>query len=478
MFHCKPGRRTSQETRLTIPEAARLIDLHANPGFYHGVAWSAHEFRSLVHLNLSQCGIDILSNRIFQSMSNLRVLDLSGNAISSIPSFVFASQRHLVELRLLGNSHVLSIEERGFTGLSSAFKHLDLSDLQIGRIQPNAFSSLKLQVLDLSSSTIQSFEHHAFQDLDVKKLYLNGTDIILFSKDIFKGIANIGYQFSDAYKFCCIAPTYLPEENCFPQKKLFSSCSDVIGNDVMRPIMWLIALIGLLANGSSFIYNMRFDKSHFERGFPIFVTNLNSSDFIMGVSMLIIVSSDAAFRGSYIFTDDTWRSGFLCTCARVLSSLSCQSSMVFLGIIAFDRILVIKYPDGQNHLTRTSALLIVGVIWSLNTVSALAPFLPFNGPGKPVASPTSVCLSTIMSTYSSGPYFLSVVVFLTGFLMTSTLVVYGAVISQHEMTSLRRALSGKVVSRTDDLKISRNLLLLELLNMIVWFPVVVLGKIS
>ena len=460
-----------------LPEAARLIDLHSNPGFYHGVAWTTHEFRSLIHLNLSHCDIDMLSNRIFQSMHNLRVLDLSGNVISLIPSLVFISQIHLVDWRLQGNSRVISIEERGFTGLSVEFKHLDLSGLQIGRIHPNAFSSLKLDVLDLSSSTIQNFEHHAFQDLDVKILYLNGTDIRIFSRDMFKGIINIGYQFSDAYKFCCIAPTYLPEKNCFPQKKLFSSCSDVIGNDVMRPLMWLIALIGLLANGSSFIYKMRFDRAHFERGFPIFVTNLNTSDFIMGVSILIIVGGDAAFRGSYIFTDDTWRSGFLCTCARVLSTLSCQSSMVFLGIIAFDRILVIKYPDGQIRLSRKTALLIVGLVWSVNAVTALVPFISFGGPGKSEVSPTSVCLSTVLSTYLSGFDYLSVVVFMASFLMTFSLVAYGVVKSQKEMARLRRALSGKAVGRTDDLKISRNLLLLELLNITVWFPVVILGSV-
>ena len=475
MIYCKPVRRTAHGTRLKLPDAARQIDLHSNPGYYHGVERASHAFRSLIHLNLSQCEITSLSNSMLDSMNNLRVLDLSGNEISSIPSLIFKSQIHLVELNVQGNSRVLSIEENGFSGLSAAFKHLDLSDLQIGSVQQNAFSSLKLHVLDLSSSTIQSFNHYAFQGLDVMTLYLNGTEITWFSGDMFKGIINVDYQFSDAYKFCCIAPTYLPEENCFPQKKLFSSCSDVIGNDVMRSLMWLIALIGLLANGSSFVYHMRFDRAHFVRGFPIFVTNLNVSDFIMGVSILIIVSGDTALRGSYIFTEDTWRSGFLCQSVRILSTLSCQSSMAFLGIIAFDRILVIKYPNGNVRLSRRSALLIISTVWALTAATALIPFLGFD---QTEPSPTSVCLSTVLSTYSSEFYLLSVVLFMASFLITFILVTYGVIISQNDMTNLRRALAGKEVSRTNDLKISRNLLLLELLNVIVWSPVVILGKDS
>ena len=475
MVYCKTDRRPAHGTDIKLQDAARQIDLHSNPGYFRRVEWASHAFRSLIHLNLSQCEITSLSNSMLESMNNLRVLDLSENEISSIPSLIFKSQIYLVELNLQGNSRVLSIEENGFLGLSAAFKHLDLSDLQIGSVQQNAFSSLKLHVLDLSSSTIQSFDHYAFQGLDVMIMYLNGTKVTWFSKDMFKGIINVGYQFSDAYKFCCIAPTYLPEENCFPQKKLFSSCSDVIGNDVVRPLMWLIALIGLLANGSSFVYHIRFDRAHFARGFPIFATNLSVSDFIMGVSILIIVSGDAALRGSIVFTEDTWRSGFLCQSVRVLSTLSCQSSLAFLGIIAFDRILVIKYPNGKVCLSRRSALFIISTVWALTVVSALIPFL---ASGQTEPSPTSVCLSTVLSTYSSEFYLLSVVLFMASFLITFILVTYGVIISQYDMTNLRRALAGKEVSRTNDLKISRNLLLLELLNVIVWSPVVILGKDS
>ena len=476
--YCQPDRRARNRSLLSVPDAARQIDIHSNPDFYKGVDWATYTFRSLIHLNLSRCEVTVLLDSIFENTNNLRVLDLSYNKISTIPSFIFKSQNYLTELRLQGNSYVLSIEAQGFAGLSSAFKRLDLSGLQIGNVDQNAFSSLYLDILDISSSTVRTFAEHAFQGLDVKTLYLNGTQISWFSRDMFKGIVNVGYQFSDAYKFCCIAPTYLPEENCFPQKKLFSSCSDLIGNGVMRPLLWLIALIGLLCNGSTFIYRIRFDRAQLERGFSIFITNLAVSDFIMGVSVLNIVSVDAAVRGSYIFTDDTWRSSFLCKFIRVLSTLSCQASVTFLGFIAFDRLLVIKYPYGQIRLTRRSALVIITLVWLFTILFALFPFLGFGNSGESAPSPTSVCLSTVLSTHVPASYIVSVVLFIAIFFMTFCMVGYGVIFSQREMTLLRRALAGKEVSRTNDLKISRNLLLLGLLNVIIWCPVVVLGKDS
>ena len=479
---------TSGSNNSTIlPSASRVIDISSNLDFFHSINWELQSLHFLAHLNLSHCNISDIPTSLFQHMYNLQSLDLSYNRISVLSSLVFRDLHYLRLIRLDGNLEVISFESDALVGLLS-LKVLDLQSLLIGNIPENSFSSLNLEVLDFSSSKIERIEGMAFQGMSVEKFFLSGSEIHWFSNDMFKGIDSIGLLVTDAYKFCCIKPTYLPSTNCFPQKEIFSSCSDLIGNEVMRPLMWVVCLVGLISNISTFIYRVYFAlhvpgtrfkltlRVNLKRVFGLCVANLAISDLLTCLSLLIILSYDSLIRGSYSFADEYWRSSVWCQFARVLSTVSCQISVALLCIISVDRLLVIKYPYGQVRLQPKLTVYFLALLWLITTLFAAFPVVDKAFSGKDFSSKTSICLPSVLSIDAPPSWTPSVAFIIVGCILLLFTVAYGVYISQKEMTSLRKALAGKIVSRTNDLKISRNLMLLEIINILLYLPIGITGN--
>lgn len=468
---------TDGDNSLLLPTATRMLKISSNPDFFLSLNWKLQRLYYLTHLNMSQCNIINISLNLFQYMYNLQLVDLSFNRISVLPSFVFKNQKYLRLLRLEGNSEVISFEPHAWFGLLS-MRHLNLQSLQLGYISEYAFAELHLEALDLSSSTIKKIEGGAFREMTVEKVLLTGSEINWFSDDMFKGIVHIGLLFTDAYKFCCIKPTFLPSRNCFPQKEIFSSCLDLIGNEIMRPLMWIVCLGGLLGNISTFIYRIYATRVNSKRVFGIFIANLAFSDILACLNLLFILIYDSLVRGTYSFVDEYWRSSSWCKFSRVLSTVSCQVTITLLCLLSFDRLLVIKYPYGQVRLQPKPTAIILTLVWFIAGLFALLPFLVNASSGKTFSSKTSICLASVLSADAPPTWMPSVIVFSTGLISIFCLMAYGVYASQRKLNSLKKALAGKIVSRTNDLKISRNLVLLELINLLLYAPVGITGKIS
>jgi hypothetical protein len=228
-------------------------------------------------------------------MNNLHVLDLSKNTIKTLYKNTFSALRFLKELYMHGNSKLTRIEPDAFKGLLQ-ISFLNLSGSKLKIISSRSFTGLNLDTLDLSSNDLEAIENKAFSELSVVKLNFMNNEIEAFNIDVFTGIRNVRILMTSAYKFCCVRPSYVLEENCFPSKDEFSSCEDLMRLSALQTMLWLIGLSALFGNILSVIYRLKYDTERLKLGFGIFVTNLAVADLFMGVYLVMIAVADAVYR--------------------------------------------------------------------------------------------------------------------------------------------------------------------------------------
>ena len=429
---------------------------------------------------------------MFLSLKNLLVLDLSYNHIETIPAYMFENQRKLQSLFLVGNLGILSILPDAFSDLPS-IRYIEISDQTIELISQQSFFSLALEKIDISRNVIKSLEDGAFDNSLISHIYLNNSKIISFGPGMFQGVMNLTQIISSAYKFCCLRPSYLPEKSCYPYRDEFSSCADLMRNELLRSLIWIISLFSILGNAASLIYRILYDRDRLKLGYGIFVSNLAFSDFLMGIYLLIIAIADVALRGVYIENDQRWRSSVWCTLAGIISAFSSEASVFFICLITVDRFFVIKYPFGQIRFTTGKAKTASVIAWVLALVLAILPvaILPYFK-GEFYAK-NGVCLALPLTRNKSSGWEYSVSLFIGFNFFTFTLIAFGQYLVFKEVKSTRKGLIVKqpkqdkradskkdantaIKGRSSDLQVARNLLLVAGTDFLCWFPIGILGK--
>ena len=452
-----------------------MLDVSQNPGALSYLSFATNHVEYLIHLNLSACEIRNLSIYPLVYMRNLIVLDLSFNYLEIIESNAFIEQGRLTTLVLHDNLNILSIEPSAFVGLAS-MDSLTLTNLQIDRLQMSSFASLSLDRLELSHTVIQRIESNAFDQLSTDELYMNATEIISFSSDMFKGFVHVNLLVTDDFKFCCIRPYFLAEDKCFPHKDEFSSCSDLLRNAVLRSLIWIIGVFALTGNSLSLFYRMLFDRERLKLGYGMFVSNLAISDFLMGVYLIIIASADMFYRGEYNLYDKSWRHSTLCQFAGILASLSSEGSVMFIGLITIDRILVIKFPLGDFRITEIPAKILTSIAWVVSITISIIPVVFTSYFKDQFYSKSGVCLALPLTRQRPPGWMYSVCLFIGFNFITIILCIFGQWMIYYEIVSSKRTLAKSALSRANDLKIARNLLTVAATDFLCWFPIGILGK--
>ena len=140
-----------------------------------------HPFRNfLTMLCLIQCGLRRLQFDMFKDLSKLAVLDLSRNAITSLPSNIFAPLTHLVELSIAHNKlKVISGELlwplRYLTQLNIGFNsHVNVTlgeeFLNMTRLKQIVLSGNKLS--SLNNNTFRNLRHSPIVEVDMSTCFL------------------------------------------------------------------------------------------------------------------------------------------------------------------------------------------------------------------------------------------------------------------------------------------------------------------
>lgn len=477
-YECELNRKPASfvNQSFALSSITRTLDISSNHDMFLYLNLERQDLGFLTHLNLSTCDITDLTTATFLSMKRLKVLDLSFNKIRHLKTKLFLSQENLELFLFRGNLESLIIESEAFVGLVS-LQYLDLSALTIERISKGAFATLHVKNLTIYHSHIFQIESASLDKLYAEGIFLNSSTIETLTATMFHGGTGIYMFVTDEYKFCCVRPLSVNEENCYPQKDEFSSCDDLIKEKSLSILILVIGLFALLSNVSTMIYRCRYHAEQLKFCYGIAVLNLAGSDFLLGIYLIMIGITDKIFRGTYIFYDESWRSSVWCNLAGVLSTVSCEVSVLFSCLITADRLLVIKYPFGQRRLTRRNGIIFAIVFWSFALFLAILPvLLPsyFNGE---FYSRSGLCLALPLTRATPTVWGYAFGIFIVFNSLACLLIAVSQWKIYKEIKASKKAVGGGRTKSTKDSRINRNLLLVVTTNFLCWLPVGFIGTV-
>ncbi|XP_052087445.1 G-protein coupled receptor GRL101-like [Mytilus californianus] len=430
----------------------------------------------LAELNVSRTELNNLERLEFGESHNLFLLDISFNQLTAIPKNIFRGLTHLKSLLLLGNHFLENIYPQSFSGLRS-LPIISLRESHLHLLTENTFIGLtNLKSLNLTDNKIKMVEDRSFASLGkLKILDIRRNKIVTFQKSIFEGLTNLKEIYSDAFVFCCLRPDSVKEEDCLPTSDEFSSCSDMMRNDILRTCLWIIGVCGLFGNLIVLGYRICYDRQSLSKSYGIFITSLGTSDCLMGIYMLTIASADVMFRGNYVWNDLSWRYGVSCKIAGILSTVSSESSVVFLFLITIDRFIAVKYPFGEIRFGKKSAIRLSVVVFLTSFILAVVPLFPGSYFDGNFYSRSAVCLALPLTRdkpngweYSFGIFIvLNFILFLI--IAVTQLVIYKEVTNPIHIRSTKK---------NQDLTIARKLFLVVFSDFLCWFPVGVMGLMA
>ncbi|CAG5115315.1 unnamed protein product [Candidula unifasciata] len=443
---------------------------------------AAGAFLNLKVLILSKCNISELFLPLFSNNPPfvIQKLDISYNKFEAFATdeynyfykhINYLNISHNRPLKLLRNLrfNFLEIIDLSFTSLSylndSVFaqlprlKHLNLSHSLISKFTSQFFrSKLTLQTLDLRGILTQDLDDYFFHDLTISQAL-----------------------YSDLFQICCpqIRGLVITQRTCVAPVHVdaISSCANLLGIDIQRFLLWIVAILSVLGNVTIIVYRVIWDRSVLQTGYGLFVTNLGISDFIMGVYLLMIAGADSFYRDSYVLYDKTWRNSVVCKIASFMACLSCEASTFFVFLITLDRFLVMKFPFGQIKFTWFHKTIAVVMSWLVSFLLSLIPIvLKFD-----IYSSNAMCLALpLKNTYARGWEY-SVAVFIICNLIMFVFVACG-------QYAIFRAMSKNRISKTatnipssrraEDITVAKQLSLVVLSNFLFWFPVGIMGLMS
>ena len=465
----------SNTSLISLSTNTKLLDISTNKNFFIFLKEYDKKLFYLSVLNMSSCGISVISSEFFLSMRNLLILDLSSNNLQAMRSGIFINQHSLTTLLLDGNAEVHVIEADSLLGLQS-LKHFKLTHARIGSISKDAFKSHTMETVDLSHNIIDSIDNQVFDGLSVVYMFFNNTVIRSFDVGMFMGLNISDKLFTEAYKYCCIRPATLPEESCYPHKDEFSSCEDLMRSNALRALLWVIGIFSLLGNVASLVYRFVFDRQRLRIGYGIFVTNLAIADFLMGIYLITIAIADVTYRGIYIYNEETWRSSGWCKMAGVLSTMSSEASVLFICLITIDRLFVIRYPFGEIRFSTKLSSVLSCTVWILVGFVALLPVILTSYFMNGFYSKSGVCLALPLTRNRPRGWVYSVSIFIGFNFLTFLAIAFGQWIIYTTINSAKQRVKTCTSGRRNDLRVARNLLLVASTDFLCWFPIGILGE--
>ncbi|XP_061178746.1 uncharacterized protein LOC133187405 [Saccostrea echinata] len=456
-----------------LPSQLRYLDLSEN-NFSNGLLSLKH-LKHLVRLFIADCGLTSIESYTFISQRNLLILDLRNNKITQLHSNAFTGLVSLKVLKMEGNGRLTEISDLAFLGLRS-LPTFALTNSRLWNIRQNTLVGLQnVRQLNLSANRIRYISDFAFQNLsDVRVLDLRRNHVKQFSSQIFDGLFNLEKLYTDSYAFCCLKPQSVKE--CLPNEDEFSSCDDLMRNDILSSFMWVIGFCSLFGNLGVFVFKVCFDSHTLKKSHGIFITNLSVSDFLMGIYLIIIASADQYYRGRYIWNDIRWRESTACQIAGMLATISSETSVFLLCLITVDRLIAIKFPFGQLRFTRARALLCIGTLWSATILLSAIPLIPGDYFQGKFFSRSVVCLALPLTRDRPAGWEYSTAIFIILNFLLFLIIASGQCLIYREISNTASKVNSN--RRTQEVVIARGLFLIVLSDFLCWCPIGIMGLLA
>ncbi|CAG5129539.1 unnamed protein product [Candidula unifasciata] len=360
---------------------------------------------------------------------------------------------------------------------------LDFSYTSLSYLNDSVFVNLpRLKHLNLSHTLISDFTRQYFlskaslHTLDLRRIHTKDLDDYLFH-----GLTISQELYVDHFKICCpqIQGLVIKPRACIAPVTIdaISSCSNLLGFDIQRFLLWMVAILAVLGNVTVIVYRVTWDRSVLQTGYGLFVTNLGISDFIMGVYLFIIAGADSFYRDKYVLYDKSWRNSVECKIAGFMACLSCEASTFFVFLITLDRFLVIKFPFGQVKFTWSHKTIAVVMSWVASVLLSLVPIvLNFD-----IYSSNAMCLGLPLTNSQAKGWEYCVAVFIIFNLIMFVFIACGqyAIFRAISENRISKTAANMISSRrAEDITVAKQLSLVVLSNFLFWFPVGIMGLMS
>ncbi|XP_038053125.1 uncharacterized protein LOC119725675 [Patiria miniata] len=432
------------------------------------------DFPYLANLDIPHNGIREIPSGIFKNSTNLLKLSLAFNQIHHLEQHTFQGLRRLVFLNLTGNP--LTLIDRGAFIDLNVLPSLELSDLPIDTLVEEMFQGLdSLENLSLYGSSLVNIEPRAFVGLgNLNMLDVRHTSIQNVAENMFLGLDRLQTLFSDRYVFCCLIGDI---EECTPPPDQFSSCEDLMRNNILRTFIWILGISSLLGNTLVLLYRLKRGGNNEKNKVQAFlILNLAVSDFLMGVYMLIIASADLRFRNVYIFHAAEWESSALCKLAGLISVLSSEVSVIMLVVISLDRLWCVMFPLKNKYFGIKSARVVAAVGWTVMLVVSILPVLGLSYFAGSFYGRTGVCLALPLTQdkLPGWEFSVSFFLFFNVICFILILICYTGIY----LTARRTSRKIRSSMKSQEMKMAGRMFLILFTDFLCWMPVIIMGILS
>ncbi|CAC5370001.1 unnamed protein product [Mytilus coruscus] len=453
---------------------ARKLDLSSS--LFPSNNFIVPAYTYLADFKLFNCSIANIMPYSFEQLMNLLHLDLSNNKLKVLQSYTFYGLTKLVTLNLKDNLMLRLIKPNAFMSLPNV-KDLELSGTRIIKLLNGTFNGLEnLEKFNITGNGLTTVEKNGFDGLaSLLSIDLRQNDVTKFSSDIFSRLSHLTQMKTDSYIFCCLKPESVSAENCFPKMDEFSSCRDLMRNDVLRVCLWIIAINALFGNIGVILYRIIYEKTLLFKANWLFIMNLGVSDMLMGVYLGIIAFVDMYNSGNYILHDREWRDSTVCKFAGILAAISCEASVCFVMLTTFDCYLMVKFPFGRWRITYKTAKVSTLVCWLFVIIIAVVPIFETAYFSNMFYSRTAVCLALPFSRQKVSGWEYSTAIFVF-FNCIAFIVIAWCQLSIYQIAKSSNRIMTKRTKQ--DLTLARRLFLIVLTDFLCWFPVGIMGILA
>ncbi len=404
-------------------------------------------------MNFSHNKISCVCDFKSTSLSNLIVLDLSFNNITTIGSFCFNGGLNNFHQLFLNNNSISIVESFAFIDLHS-LSTLSLQNNSITTLKIHSFHTLpNLHTIYLDNNEISIISKHFMHittKLDVISLRGNLLDQI--DPEMFLDVV-VNKIFTDLASVCCVAP---PAASCSASVKWYQSCTALIPTTASKTIAYVVSVFVVILNFSSFVILRRKVKkqTHQRTGtsrgpYNIMVNIVNLTDFCQGVYLATVSLADVHYWSSFVVYDVEWMNSYTCASASCLMFLISFLGPMMLTLMSLGRVMVVKYPfeskfKSTKHVVRyVVTLVLCGVLIPGSVSIILVSLFGVASPlCLPFVNPTKSRLHTQVS--SIVVLFWEVMCFLTILLLNVQL---SLALKQSEEQAKRKRLTWKVVAQ-------------------------------
>ena len=331
-------------------------------------------FQDLINvkrLSISHNMVLELHPSTFNRLNNLIELHLSYNNLSELHASIFQNVSDLVIL-FLDHNNFVNLN----TNLFANFKHLEALSIatnQITTLQRGVFQDMHaLRFLNLSRNMLQGFSSETFENsVMMTTLDLTHNPLLWVNQKVFDPLTTLTTIYVDDFATCCFIQFAKCSFESPPSP--FISCKRLLPYFILRVVIWVIGIATVFGN----IFVLFSRSKDRRRGTVqyLLTKNLSMSDLLMGIYMMILLSVDMYYKDFFPSHSEPWRHSILCRVAGALSLLSSEASVFFITLISIDRYMGVTFPFAVIRLRKTSAKIVVALLWFIALLLCIASVL-------------------------------------------------------------------------------------------------------